>query len=173
LAGLAKALADGRDGTATPVLAHTEVVVLAAAAEEAGLRGAKRYVAAHLAELKALPTYGLFVDGVYDERHLTVVHREVSTGTRHDPRLVALAKDIAKRNGWSIRGGVVPFGSTDASTFSLAGVPAVLLLCQDIVHLVPNYHTRLDTIDRVRPQSLVVTLQMLLDMIQHIDEHGV
>jgi peptidase M28-like protein len=172
LAGTAKALADARDAQAAPALEHTEVVVLAAAAEEAGLRGAKRYVEAHAHELKALPTYGIFIDGVYDERYLTVVDRELTTGTHHDPALVTLAKDVAAQHGWSILQRMVPFGATDASAFSLAGIRSVLLLCQDISRLVPHYHTRLDTIDRVRPQSLSVTLQMVLDMIRHIDAHG-
>jgi aminopeptidase-like protein len=35
--------------------------------------------------------------------------------------------------------------------------------------LVPNYHTRLDTLERVRPDSLAVMLQVVLDMIEEID----
>lgn len=43
------------------------------------------------------------------------------------------------------------------------------LACQDATRLVPNYHTRLDTIEHVRPQSLSVMLQLVLDMIEEID----
>jgi len=167
--GVGMALTDAtRDGQ--PLLQRTEVVLLAASSEEAGLRGAKRYVSAHAAELAALPSYGLFVDGVYDERFLTVVTRELSMGARHDPWLVQLAKDAAARNGWPIAARALPVGATDACAFSTAGVASVCLLCQDTTRLVPNYHTRFDTLDHVRPESLAVTLQMLIDMLRAIDE---
>jgi hypothetical protein len=168
LVGLARALAERRRGDDTG-LANTEVVLLATSAEEAGLRGAKRFAARHRREFGMIPTYGLFIDGVYDERFLTVARRELTTGARHDPRLVALARQVATRYGWPIRERIIPFGATDAAAFSLARVPSVTLLCQDITRLVPNYHTRNDVLDRVRPESLAVTLQMVIDMIEQID----
>ena len=76
------------------------LVLLATSSEEAGLRGAKRYASAHAGELAATPSFGLFVDGVYDERFLTVVYRELFTGVHHDARLVQLAKDVAAGHGW-------------------------------------------------------------------------
>ena len=150
-------------------LAHTEVVLLATSAEEAGLRGARRFAEAHRSELKALPCHVLNVDGVYDERFLTVIERELALGVRHDPRLVALAERVATRRGWKLRRGLIPFGGTDAAAFAWAGVSSVSLLCQDISRLAPNYHTRLDTLERVRPESLTVMLQLVLDMIREID----
>lgn len=167
LHGVALAVSDAQ--RAGQPLQNTEVVVLAASSEEAGLRGAKRYVEAHRAEMQATPTFGLFVDGVYDERHLTVVYRELFTGAVHDPRLVKMAKQIAVERGWPLREHMIPLGASDATAFSVAGIPAVAMLCQDATRLVPNYHTRLDTIEHVRPESLEVMLQMVLDMIQKID----
>lgn len=168
LNGVGSALADAqREGQ--PLLEQTEVVLLATSSEEAGLRGAKRYVSAHRHELGNVPSYALCVDGVYDERFLTVVHGELFTGARHDARLVTLATAVASQHGWPMREHTIPLGATDATPFSLAGVPALCLLCQDASRLVPNYHTRLDTIEYVRPQSLVVMLQLVLDMMQRID----
>lgn len=167
LDGAAHALADARRTGQT--LQSTEVVLLAASSEEAGLRGAKRYAEAHLAEMRATPTFGIFVDGVYDERHLTVVYRELFTGARHDARLVQLAKEIAEQRGWPMRQHMIPIGASDASAFATVGVPSVALLCQDATRLVPNYHTRLDTIEHVRPQSLEVMLQLVLDMLRRLD----
>ena len=160
---LAQAAADGVN------LQSTEVVLLGASSEEAGLRGAKRFVAEHRDALTALPTYGIFVDGIYDERHLTVIHRELTTGAKHDGRLVELALHAAKRRGHAMKETLIPFGATDATTFSVAGIPAVAILCQDTAHLAPNYHTRLDTLEHVRPESMRVTLQVVLDMIAEID----
>jgi Peptidase family M28 len=171
LLGVARALAGARaDGQ--PALEHTEVRLLATSSEEAGLRGAKRYVGAHRRELHEVPTYGLFVDGVYDERHLTAIHRELFTGVRHDPRLLRLAGEVAAERGWQLREHALVLGATDASPFSQAGVPAVTLLCQDATRLVPNYHTRRDTLEHVRPASLGVMLHLVLEMIRRIDADG-
>ena len=66
--------------------------------------------------------------------------------------------------------GPSPLGATDAAAFTLAGIPSTCILCQDTSKLVPHYHTRLDTAEKVRPESLSVTLQLVIDMIQRIDE---
>jgi Peptidase family M28 len=168
LLGVARALADARvDGE--PALQHTEVRLLATSCEEAGVRGAKRYVGAHRGELSELPTYALFVDGVYDERHLTAVHREVFTNVHHDPRLLRLAAAVAGEQGWTLHEHALLLGATDATPFSQAGVPSVCLLCQDATRLVPNYHTRRDTLEHVRPDSLGVMLQLVLEMTRRLD----
>jgi hypothetical protein len=171
LAGVVTITAVGRT-LAAEGLAHTELVVLACAAEECGLRGAKRFAARHAAELSAVPTVDINVDGVYDERQLTVVTRELTTGVRHDPALVALAKAVAADQGQPMKQGIIPFGATDASAFGHAGVPTVALLCQDIARLPPNYHTRLDTLDRVRPQSLAVMAGVVAEMVRRLDAEG-
>jgi acetylornithine deacetylase/succinyl-diaminopimelate desuccinylase-like protein len=168
LDGVAQVLTDGESGE-KPALANTEVLLLATSAEEAGLRGARRYARDHRSELLAMPCHVLNVDGVYDEQFLTVVAREFALGVRHDPRLVDLAERVAERRGWKLRRGIIPFGATDAAEFTRAGISSVQLGCQDITRLAPNYHTRLDTLERVRPESLVVMLQVVLDMIAEID----
>lgn len=170
ITGVARALSDARrDGSA---LESTEVVVLAVSSEEAGLRGAKRFAERHRAELHATPTFVINVDGVYDEKHLTVIDRELTTSVKHDARLVRLARERAQARGRVFHQHVIPLGATDATAFAQAGVPTVALLCQDATRLVPNYHTRLDTIEHVRPESLSVMLQLVLDMIEEIDRDG-
>src|SRR5262249_37300010 len=108
-------------------------------------------------------------DGVYDERYLTVIERELFTGAHHDPRLVRLAQTVAGNHRWPLQTRMIPLGATDATAFAVAGLPSVSLLCQDISRLVPNYHTRRDTIDHRRPESLGVMLQLVLDMIERLD----
>ncbi|MFH1539585.1 MAG: M28 family peptidase, partial [bacterium] len=149
---------------------NTEVVLFGCAAEEAGLRGAKRFVSKHREELKAIPSYCLFLDGVYDERFLAVITREINPGAKHSPELIRMAEEVAAGNGWKMKRSIIPLGASDAAAFSLAGIPSVCLLCQDTSGLVPNYHTRLDTIDYVRPESLAVMLQIVIGMIERIDK---
>ncbi len=169
LAGLGRYLDDAKhSGGFFP--RRSEIVLLATSSEEAGLRGAKRYVRKHLREMKTIPTYAVFVDVVYDEKYLTVIDFELCTWVRHDPTLVKIAQDVATSRGWEARTKWVPFGATDASAFSVAGVPSVSLFCADTSRLTPNYHTREDTCEHVRPESLSVMLQMVLDIIQRLDE---
>jgi Zn-dependent M28 family amino/carboxypeptidase len=168
VAGLGKYLEDaGERGDFFPE--NTEVVLLGMSSEEAGLRGAKRYAANHLEECKALPTHAIFLDNIYDERYFTVFQKEVFMGAKLDPYLVDLALKAAEENGFEIRTGVIPVGATDASAFALAGIPCVSMILCDNTRLAPNYHTRYDTIDRIRPQSLAVALQTVIDMIKRID----
>ena len=101
---------------------------------------------------------------------MTVVNREICTGAKHDPYLIKLAQDSAKERGWPILTKPIPLGGSDAAAFSREGrVPSTCLLCQDTAKLAPNYHTRFDTIDHIRPESLSVSLQLVIDMIKKID----
>ncbi len=168
LNGLARYLADARsEGAFYP--AKTEVVLLALSSEEAGLRGAKRYARAHAAEMKSLPTWGIFLDGIYDEQYLMVNRKEISMGTKMDPFLVSMAAEVAKEHDWPLKVGVLPVGATDASAFVQEGIRSLSLGCVDTSKLPPHYHTRLDTIEYVRPESLAVSLQLAADMIERID----
>lgn len=168
LAGLAKYLADtGEGGGFYPE--NTEVVLLALSSEEAGLRGAKRFARRHKGEYADVPTYAVFLDGIYDEQFLTAFKREVWCGAKMDPYLVALARDAAGANGYGIKTAVLAVGATDASAFAREGIPSVSVCCQDSTRLVPNYHTRHDTIEFIRPESLGVSLQLVVEMIRRID----
>ncbi len=97
------------------------MILLATSSEEAGLRGAKRYVKKHLAELKATPTYGIFLESTADERHLTAATGELFTGAKHDRGLVDMARKIAAGHGWPIKSKPIPLGATDAAAFSKKG----------------------------------------------------
>jgi aminopeptidase YwaD len=172
LAGLGRCLRearDDRDGQGGFFPRRTEVVLLGLSSEEAGLRGAKRYADRHREEHRALPTRGIFLDGIYDESFLMVNRREISTGARLDPGLVEMARQTADAHGYPLKVGVIPLGATDASAFARAGVPCVSLGCADTSRLTPNYHTRHDTMEYVRPESLEVSLEMVLGMLERVD----
>ena len=171
LAGIVSISAAGR-ALAAARPAHTEVVLLACAAEECGLRGAKRYAAAHRAAHAAVPTIDVNVDGVYDEAHLSAVTTEVSTGVRHDGELTALAAQVAGGLGLPLRRVAIPLGVTDATAFAQAGVRTLALLAQDTRTLVPNYHTRLDTLDRVRPEALAAMRDVVVGVVRALDGQG-
>jgi aminopeptidase YwaD len=168
LAGLGRSLSESR-GSGGFYPENAEVVLLATSSEEAGLRGAKRYVKKHMAELKKIPTYAIFLESTADERHLTAVTGELFTGAKHDRGLVEMAQKIAASHSWPIKSTSIPLGATDASAFSKKGIRAICLLSQDTTRLAPNYHTREDTPEHVRPEALSVSLQIVIEMIQRID----
>jgi len=170
VAGLGKYLEEARrSGDWLPE--RTDVVLLATSSEEAGLRGAKRYVTRHLQELKTTPTYGLFLDNICDEKYLTVINREICTRATHNPELIKMARDVAEHHNWPIAVKSIPVegGGTDAAAFTVKGIPSICLLCMDTSKAVPNYHTRHDTYEYIRPESLSVSLQLIIDMIERID----
>jgi len=146
----------------------TEVVLLALSSEEAGLRGAKRFAARHKGD--ALPSSGIFLDGIYDEEFFTVFEKELWPGAVMDPGLVSVARKAAQNAGFELEVGNLPLGATDASAFALEGMPSVSLCLSETKRLVPHYHTRLDTIDNIKPHSLAVALQSMIEMLRLIDE---
>jgi len=168
LAGLAKYFEDAkRSGDFYPK--ETEVVLLGLSSEEAGLRGAKRFAADHRVEPDGLPAQAIFLDGIYDEQFFTVFRKEVWPGATMDPGLVDTTLRAARIVGQDIALHVLPLGATDASAFALAGIPSVSFSLAENQKLAPNYHTRYDTIDWIRPESLAVALQTVIEMLKLID----
>lgn len=167
LAGLGRYLKDAKQSEGF-YPETTEVVLLALSSEEAGLRGAKRFATAHKDD--ALPACGIFLDGIYDEEFFTVFEKELWPGAVMDPELVSIAREAARDMGAELEVGNLPLGATDASAFALAGIPAVSICLSETKRLVPHYHTRLDTIDNIKPHSLAVALQSMIEMLRLIDE---
>lgn len=150
-------------------LQHTELIVLGCSSEECGLRGAKRYAEAHAEEHAAVPTMDINVDGVYDAAFLTAITRELTTGVVHDPALIELATELAAARGRRLGRGLIPFGGTDGAAFAQAGLRTLALLAQDTRRLAPNYHTRLDTPEHVRPEALTIMCDLVVDIVQSLD----
>ncbi len=171
LAGLSKYLGEAKQrGEWLPQ--RTEIVLLATSSEEAGLRGAKRYVKEHLKQMQDLPTYCVIMEMIKDEKFLTVSKSEVFPGARYDPYLVKIAQDAAETHGWPIAALQMPPGwATDGAAFSQAGISATCLSCCDPSKIDPNYHTRYDTYEHIRPESLSVMLQLVIDVVQRIDRN--
>lgn len=169
VAGLGKYLGEAKEkGEFYPE--NTEVVLLGLSSEEAGLRGSKRYAAAHKAEAASTPTHAIFFDGIYDEDFLSCFTYELWPGGRLDKGLVDLTCKVAGANGWKIKRAILPLGATDATAFAQEGIPAVNISLWDTTRLVPHYHTRHDTIDKIKPKSLAVALQLAIDIVKDLDQ---
>ena len=153
-----------------PLLESTELLLLATSAEEAGLRGARRFARQHRERLTNTPTWVINLDSFGEEQHLAVLHREHWTGAHHDPRLVRLALSSAATEGLAMKRSALVLGGTDAAPFSLAGIPAVTLIGQDSSRLIPNYHTRHDTLEHISEAALKAAFDVVLSMLRSIDQ---
>jgi hypothetical protein len=141
-----------------PLLQSTEVILLATSSEEAGLRGAKRFVAELYPTLPALPTAALVIEDTSDSRFFAVVDSELAPGARHDEALVRLALRAGLAAGLpqdqAPRRVALPLGATDAAAFTAGGIAACALTAIDLSQLPPQYHTRLDVLATVQPAAL-------------------
>ena len=146
-----------------PLLASTEVVLLATSGEEAGLRGSKRFVAAHAAEHASLPTAVLALESTHDAQWLSVIDAEPWPGAVHDPALRSVVVAAARQAGLpALKTLTLPLGGTDGSAFTRGGVAAAVLNAVDARSLPPQYHTRRDVLASVQPEALRAQLALVL-----------
>ena len=136
-------------------LARTELGVILTGSEEAGLRGAKAWCAAHAGDYRDVPTYVVSFDTIHDPRQLMVNVRDLNGTVAADPALCeAFLKAAAAANVPCRRGWVPPMGgATDSAAFTQGGFRSVGVT--GLNHKLEDYyHTRRDTSDNLDPAGL-------------------
>jgi len=136
-------------------LEDTEVGVILTGSEEAGLRGAKAWCAAHGGEYRDVPTYIFSYDTIHDPRFLMTNERDLNGTVRSDRALSALFLRAAGEVGVPCRRGWVPpmGGATDSAAFTHGGFRSVGIT--GLSHkLEPYYHTRRDSYDNLNAEGL-------------------
>ena len=149
--------------------AHTEVGVLLTGSEEAGLRGAKAWCAAHDGD-RDVPTYILTFDTIHDPRFLMVNRRDLNGIVRADPALSELFLASAAELGIACRRGWVPpmGGATDSAAFTQGGFRSVGIT--GLNHrLEPYYHTRRDSWDNLNEEGLSNCYRAAVRTLERID----
>lgn len=150
---------------------HTEVAVISMGSEEAGLRGAKAYAAAHRAEAQAVETVFLALETFRDLDHMAIYARDMSGTVRNDPRVCRLLKLAGERCGRALNYETIYAGASDAAAFSQAGIPAAALAAMDPAP--PRYyHTRLDDVDNLDPRCIEEGIRIALEAVRLFDETG-
>ncbi|MCL2298869.1 MAG: M28 family metallopeptidase [Firmicutes bacterium] len=152
-------------------LENTELVVLCAGCEEIGLRGAKAFGKAHAKEYEDAETAFIALDTMTDFEFIKVMCRDLNGTVKHDSAVCAMVKAGAKNAGHDIPYGSVFFGSSDATAATQAGFRACLLSAMDEAPA-DYYHTRLDTVDRLRPKTVEACLDILMETVYLFDETG-
>lgn len=151
----------------------TQVMLISFAGEEAGLRGAKRYLKRHKEELTKNNVKMVNMDSIAESGKVIFVDKEPLIGAKHDPEIYIKLSKIAKDMGLEAKIGSLPFGATDAAAFSKGGVSATTISDLDLEdELAPYYHTREDTPEVIDKEALGQVVQICVEYIKYIDSNN-
>jgi len=152
-------------------LENTELMVVCSGCEEIGLRGIKAFSKAHAREFKDVETVFIGLDTMTDYEHINVMCRDLTGTVKHDSAVCAMMKHSAKTAGHDIPYGSIFFGSSDSTAATQAGMRACTLAAMDPAPAA-YYHTRLDTVDTLRPKTVETCLDIVLETVYQFDETG-
>lgn len=152
---------------------NTEVCVLLTGAEEAGLRGSKSFVKNH-PELndENVKTVVVGIDTICELEFMKVYSKDMNGFTKNDESVAKLIQEGAKNAGFEVPTGTIELGATDAAAFSQKGISAATFVAMNPE---PSryYHTRLDTVEMIKPQAIDAGVKIALETVFLFDEKGV
>ena len=152
-------------------LEHTEVGVILTGSEEAGLRGAKAWCAAHAQDYRDVPTWIVSFDTIHDPRYLMVNARDLNGTLKADRQLCDAFQQAARDVGVPCRRGWVPpfGGATDSAAFTQGSFRSVGITGLNH-NLEDYYHTRRDTWDNLNRQGLENCYRATVRMLQRMEQ---
>lgn len=152
---------------------NTEVAVLCAGGEEAGLRGSKAFAKANKDMLSdGVETVFVGLDTIRDIEFIKIYDKDMTGTVKNDRRVAELIQEAAKNVGVDVPIGAIELGSTDAAAMSQAGVPASSLTAMDPTPA-KYYHTRLDTADNLSAPAIDLGVKIALETVFLYDEKGI
>lgn len=152
---------------------NTEVAVLCAGGEEAGLRGSKAFANGNKAMLNdGVETVFISFDTIRELEFAKIYEKDMTGMVKNDRRVAELLHTAAKNIGIDVPIGTIELGSTDAAAMSQAGVPASAFTAMDPTPA-RYYHTRLDTADNLSAQAIDTGVKVALETVFLYDEKGI
>lgn len=152
---------------------NTEVAVLCAGGEEAGLRGSKAFAKANKDMLNdGVETVFVSIDTIREIEFAKIYDKDMNGMVKNDSRVAALLKKAADNTGLEVGMGAIELGATDAAAMSQAGVHAASFVAMDPTPA-RYYHTRLDTADNLSAQAVDATVKLALETVFLYDEQGI
>jgi Zn-dependent M28 family amino/carboxypeptidase len=152
---------------------QTKILLVAFGSEEAGLRGAKRWVKRHKDELKEKPFYYLNFDGVARADDIHVINEEVTLKAKYNPEIAEMVVAAAKNVGIDLTNRALPFGATDGSALVQGGfLDGASMEAMDIDDPMGKtwYHTINDNASVVEPEALEKARKISIEFMKLIDE---
>ncbi|MFW9826856.1 MAG: M28 family peptidase [Candidatus Thorarchaeota archaeon] len=153
---------------------NTEIRIISFGCEEAFLRGAYRYVEAHLEELRKFDAECINLDAIQSNDYITFSDKEPTTRTIHSEQVVQKLINAAKVVGVkahiaSLGGGSffekvtgLISGGTDAAAFSKSKIKASTITGLSLLQMVHFYHQETDTPDKIEKGVLEIALKICL-----------
>ncbi|MFX0140842.1 MAG: M28 family metallopeptidase [Candidatus Hodarchaeota archaeon] len=150
---------------------NTEIRLISFGCEESGLRGSRRYISAHLEELKKNDTIVVNMDGLETPDMFHVIEYEPTTRTRHSEEVIQKLLKAAELVGIKAnRLGAGKLektlgrlsGGSDAAVFSKANIKAAFLNSADWKRRSSYYHQDTDTPDKIRGGTLENALKICI-----------
>ena len=153
---------------------NTEIRLISFGCEEAFLRGAYRYVNAHLEELKNYDAECVNLDGIQSKDFITFSDKEPTTRTIHSEEVVQKLIKAAQIVGVKVKvtslggGGFLEKvvgligGGTDAAAFSKSNIKASSITAWNLLKMVQFYHQETDTLDKIEKGVLENTLKICI-----------
>ncbi len=153
---------------------NTEVAVLCAGGEEAGLRGAKAFAKENADMLHQDGVETIFVgfDTIRELDFLDIYEKDMTGMVKNDRRVAELIQTAAKTVGFDVPIGTIALGSTDAAAMSQAKIPASSIVAMDPTPA-RYYHTRLDDADNLSAQAIDAGVKIALETVFLYDEKGI
>ena len=152
-------------------LENTEVGVILTGSEEAGLRGAKAWTAAHQDEYRDVPTYIISIDTIHDPRFLAVNEYDLNGTVKADTALSAVFLQAAREVNVPCQRSRVPLlgGSTDSAAFTQGGFRSVGIT--GLNHKLEDYyHTRKDSYNHLNEEGLENCYKTTVRFLELIDQ---
>lgn len=153
---------------------NTEIRLISFGCEEAFLRGAYRYVEAHLEELKNYDAECVNLDGIQSIDYITFSDKEPTTRTIHSEevvqklikaaQLVGVKVKVASLGGGRFLDKIVGLigGGTDAAAFSKSNIKASSITAWNLLKMVYFYHQETDTPDKIEKGVLENILKICI-----------
>lgn len=152
-------------------LENTELMVVLSGSEEAGLRGAKRFAAAHQDMKEDVETIVIPFETIREKEHFSIFERDLNMTVPTDRKVLHLLKKAGNNIGLDLKVGVVELGATDAAAFTQGGFKSVCVGAMDH-NLKPYYHTRMDTYDNLDEETLGIALDLAVETVSLFDKEG-
>ncbi|MBY9021576.1 MAG: M28 family peptidase, partial [Candidatus Lokiarchaeota archaeon] len=172
LLGIAKFLSENKNNTEI-FPKHTRVYLISFAGEEAGLRGAKRYVKTHYNELVSNQTTIVNMDSIAKRDFIVIHNKESGIGAKHDLVVFETLLEIAQNLNLNAKLLPLPFGATDGAVFSKKNIPAASIGGLNLKEeLAPYYHTRNDTPSVVEKEALGQFAQVCTEYLKFVDNQS-